>query len=72
MYCSHCYNFEQLGQLLTVMFQRGRFQNEVQSEESLIIGKQRLATEQDCSTVNYILKEVWLKHVKHMVCAWGW
>ena len=54
----YCYDFEQLRQLLTVVFRKEVSFREgfrVWNDESFVIGQQRLATEQGCSTVVYIL-----------------
>ena len=52
--------------------QRGCFQSQglrFEMRKALFIGKQRLATGQDCSTVVYILGKAWSKYGKHMACV---
>ena len=68
-----CYDFKQLKELLTVTFHKGvAFRVKVlrfELKKALSIGKQRLATGRDCSTVVYILGKARSKYGKHMVCV---
>ena len=70
---SECYDFKQLKQLLTVAFQKEvAFRVKVlrfEMRKALFVGKQRLATGRDCSTVVYILGKAWSKYGKHMACV---
>ena len=50
-------NWDNCQQLCSQQRDRCQIEFKVQSEESFVIGKQRLAMEQGCSTVVYILGE---------------
>ena len=57
-----CYDFEQLRQLSTVVFSKEiTFRVGFGMKKVLFIGKQGLAAEWDCSTVDYILEEGMVK-----------